>query len=66
MERELDNRLQKLIGEHHINLMEPKGLLDISISTLSTIYAHIEEKYGYRNHDLSLCAEAIDLIKNYR
>ena len=66
MESELYNRLLKLIGEHHFNLMEPKGLLEISISTLNVLYAHIEEKYAHRTHDLILCTEAIDLIKDYR
>ena len=66
MEKELYARLLKVVGEHKINIMEPKGLLDISSATLFAIYAHIEEKYGYRNHDLNLCSEAIDLIKRYR
>jgi len=66
MEKELYTRLLKAIGKHHINLMEPKELLEISIVTIETIYAHIEENYGYRTRDLSLCAEAVDLIKNYQ
>ena len=37
MEKELYTRLLKAIGKHHINLMEPKELLEISIVTIETI-----------------------------
>lgn len=41
MEYGLDNRLQKLIGEHKINLMTPKGLLEITAATLEALRAHL-------------------------
>ncbi|GAI77673.1 unnamed protein product [marine sediment metagenome] len=66
MERELDNRLQKLVGEHKINLMSPRGLLEITIATLETIRAHILEAHSDRQGEIVIADTAIELVKGYR
>lgn len=66
MEKELYNRLLKLIGEHQINLMEPKGLLEITIATLETIRAHILEAHSDRQGEIVIADTAIELVKGYR
>lgn len=53
MERELDNRLQKLIGEHKISLMSPQGLLEISVATILAVKAHKIQSGQYPNLELN-------------
>ena len=66
MERELYNRLLKLIGEHHINLMEPKGLLEITIATLEAVKAYKIATGFYSNSDIQAIDQVSGVLRTCR
>lgn len=66
MKTELDGRLQKLIGEHKINLISPKGLLEISIATILVIKAHKIASGQYPNLELNCFDRVAIALRNSR
>jgi len=66
MKGELYIRLQKLIGEHKINLMSPIGLLDISAATIETVKAYKIATATWKNQDILSFDHVSGVLRNSR
>lgn len=66
MKKELYNRLLKLIGEHKINLMSPRGLLEISVATIEVVKAHKIESGQYPNLELNCFDRVAGCLRSSR
>ncbi|GAI87644.1 unnamed protein product [marine sediment metagenome] len=66
MDYELDSRLQKLIGEHKINLMSSRGLLEISVATIEAVKAHLIACGPYDDYILSAMDTTSDKLRTSR
>lgn len=62
----LSNRLNKLIGEHKINLMSPKGLLEISIATIEAVKSHLEERHPIYKQHVDHLSDSVFVLNNNR
>jgi hypothetical protein len=65
MEKDLRDRLDKLVRELPSPAHIPENLLKITILTLEAIRAHIGENASYRYTDFNTLTDAIEVVKDY-
>lgn len=66
MEEELSARLDKVAVESYLLKLLPTELINITISTLEAIRAHIQELHPAAIGDILPLEEAVEVVKDYR